>query len=41
MTCVNIITLEKGKILRKLGTLPESLLQQVNVCLLTALDLLP
>ncbi len=40
VNCVNIITLEKEKILRRLGTLPESLLQQINVCLMTALDLL-
>ena len=41
VNCVNIVTLEKGKILRKLGALPESLLQQVNGCLMVALDLLP
>lgn len=41
VNCVNIVTLEKGKILRRLGTLPESLLQRVNACLMAALDLLP
>lgn len=41
VNCVNIVTLEKGKILRRLGTLPEPLRQKVNACLMTALDLLP
>ena len=41
VNCVNIVTLEKGKILRRLGALPESLLQQVDGCLMAALDLLP
>ncbi len=40
VNCVNIVTLDKGRILRKLGSLPESLLEQVSACLLTALDLL-
>jgi mRNA interferase MazF len=41
VNCANIVTLEKAKILRKLGTLPDSLLQQVNACLMTALGLVP
>jgi mRNA interferase MazF len=41
INCVNILTLEKGKILRRLGTLSKPLLQQVNTCLLAALRLLP
>ena len=41
VNCVNIVTLEKAKILRRLGTLPDSLLQQVNACLMTALGLVP
>ena len=39
--CVNVMTLEKGKILRRLGTLPNVLLQEVNACLIVALGLLP
>jgi mRNA interferase MazF len=41
VNCVNIVTLEKTKILRKLGTLPEVLLQKVNASLIAALGLLP
>jgi mRNA interferase MazF len=41
VNCVNILTLEKGKILRRLGTLPSLLLQQVDACLFDALGLLP
>lgn len=39
VNCVNLLTLDKGKVLRKLGTLPASLMQRVNDCLKTALDL--
>jgi len=35
---VNILTLDKTKILRKLGRLSDSLLQKVNECLKVALD---
>lgn len=41
VNCVNIVTLEKTKILRRLGALPDSLLQQVNACLMAALELVP
>jgi mRNA interferase MazF len=41
VNCVNMITLEKTKILRRLGALPDSLLQQVNACLMAALELVP
>jgi len=41
VNCVNIVTLEKSKVLRRLGTLPDSLLQQVNACLMAALGLVP
>jgi mRNA interferase MazF len=41
VNCVNIVTLEKTKILRRLGALPDSLLQQVNACLMAALGLVP
>lgn len=39
MNCVNLLTLDKGKVLRKLGTLPDSMMQPVNDCLKTALAL--
>jgi len=39
VNCVNLLTLDKGKVLRKLGTLPDSLMQRVNDCLKTAFDL--
>jgi mRNA interferase MazF len=38
VNCVNILTLDKAKILRKLGRLSDSLLQIVNECLRMALD---
>lgn len=38
VNCVNLITLDKGKILRRLGTLPTSVMQKVNTCLKVALD---
>lgn len=39
VNCVNLLTLDKDKILRKLGSLPVSELQLVNTCLKTALEL--
>jgi mRNA interferase MazF len=39
VNCVNILTLDKDKILRKLGSLPNSALQLVNTCLKAALEL--
>jgi len=39
VNCVNLLTLDKGKVLRKLGTLPASLMQRVNDCLKVALEL--
>jgi mRNA interferase MazF len=39
VNCVNILTLDKDKILRKLGGLPNSALQLVNTCLKAALEL--
>lgn len=39
VNCVNLLTLDKEKILRKLGSLPDSELQLVNPCLKAALDL--
>jgi mRNA interferase MazF len=39
VNCVNLLTLDKGKVLRKLGTLPASLMHRVNDCLKVALDL--
>ena len=39
VNCVNLLTLDKGKVLRKLGSLPDALMQQVNNCLKAALEL--
>jgi mRNA interferase MazF len=39
VNCVNLLTLGKDQILRKLGSLPDSALQLVNTCLKTALEL--
>jgi mRNA interferase MazF len=36
---VNLLTLERGKILHKLGKLPDSIMQNLNNCLKSALDL--
>lgn len=41
VNCVNILTLDKGKMLRQLGTLSGPLRQKVNACLMAALDPLP
>lgn len=39
INCVNLLTLDRSKILRPLGRLPVALLQQVGQCLKAALDL--
>jgi len=39
VNCVNLLTLDKEKILRKLGSLPGSLMQKINNCLKAALEL--
>jgi mRNA interferase MazF len=39
VNCVNILTLDKDKMLRKLGSVPDSALKLVNVCLKAALEL--
>jgi len=39
VNCVNLLTLDKGKILKKLGRLPDSFMQKVNTCLKAALEL--
>jgi len=39
INCINLLTISKDKILRKLGHLPNSTLQKVNNCLKTALEL--
>lgn len=39
INCVNLLTLDKDKILRKLGSLPDSTIQLVNTCLKAALEL--
>jgi mRNA interferase MazF len=39
VNCVNLLTLDKDKILRKLGSLQDSTLQLVNECIKAALEL--
>jgi mRNA interferase MazF len=39
VNCVNLVTLDKNRILRKLGNLPDLLMQRVNDALKKALDL--
>ena len=39
VNCVNLLTLDKDRILRKLGSLPDSLMQKINHCLKAALAL--
>ncbi len=39
VNCVNLVTLDKTKILRHLGNLPDVLMQKVNDALKTALEL--
>lgn len=39
VNCVNLLTLDRGKILRKLGSLPDVLMQHIDDCLKTALAL--
>jgi mRNA interferase MazF len=39
INCVNLLTLDKNKVLRRLGTTSSTLMQHVNVCLKAALDL--
>lgn len=41
VNCVNILTMDKAKVLRRLGHLPDSVLPKVNTCLMTALGLVP
>lgn len=33
ITCENIATIDTGNVLRKIGTLPAAMMQQVNDCL--------
>ncbi len=39
VNCVNLLTLDKGRVLRKLGSLPDSLMQKIDRCLKAALEL--
>ena len=41
VNCVNILTLDQGKTLRKLGDLSPPLLQKVDDCLMVAVGLRP
>lgn len=40
VNCVNLLTLDRGRVLRRLGSLPDVLMQRVNNCLKAALELL-
>ena len=39
VNCANLLTLDQGKVLSKLGNLPEVLMRQLDDCLKAALDL--
>lgn len=39
VNCVNLLTLDQGRILRTLGRLPDSVMQNVNDCLKASLAL--
>ena len=39
VNCVNLLTLDRGSVLRKLGSLPDDLMERVNICLQVALQL--
>jgi len=41
VNCVNILTVDKSKVLRRLGALPEPVLEKVSDCLMIALGVLP
>ena len=40
VNCVNLLTLDRGRVLRRLGGLPDVLMRKVNNCLKAALELL-
>ena len=39
VNCVNVVTLDKNRVLRKLGNLPDGLMQRVNDAVKVALEL--
>jgi len=39
VNAVNLLTLDKGMVLRKLGSLPAAVMQRVDECLKASLDL--
>ena len=39
VNCVNLLTLDKSRVLRKLGSLPDAIMQKINNCLKAALEL--
>jgi mRNA interferase MazF len=39
VNCVNLLTIDQARILRKLGRLPDTLIQKVNNCLKAAMEL--
>jgi len=39
VNCINLLTLDKHRVLRKLGNLPDAIMQKINTCLKFALAL--
>src|SRR5687767_4710678 len=39
VNCVNLLTLDKRNLLRRLGSLPAAIMNEINECLKAALDL--
>jgi mRNA interferase MazF len=39
VNCINLLTVDQGRILRTLGSLPDTLMQKVNNCLKAAMEL--
>lgn len=39
VNCVNLLTLDKSVVLRKLGSLPDALMRRISTCLKAALEL--
>jgi mRNA-degrading endonuclease toxin of MazEF toxin-antitoxin module len=39
VNCINVVTLDKNRVLRRLGNLPDVLMRKVNAALKTALEL--
>ena len=39
VNCVNLLTLDKSRVLQKLGSLPDAIMHKINNCLKAALEL--